>query len=130
MRRPRGTYPRSRHIGALAAAVDELADLTRHATAVVDKRVYTMFSDEGLALADEQAWTDMFVCGIDTEVCVLKTAVDAFELGIRPWLVTDASASHSGQEPHNAGVLFAQKMIGRKQAIACSEIEGILSLES
>lgn len=69
----------------------------------------------------------MFVCGIDTEVCVLKTAVDAFERGIRAWLLTDASASHSGREPNDAGVLVAQKMLGRKQTIATVEVEGAIS---
>ena len=65
----------------------------------------------------------MFVCGIDTEVCVLKTAVDAFEHGIRAWLLTDASASHSGQPAHDAGVLVAEKMIGRLQTIKTADVE-------
>ncbi|GAA4980593.1 isochorismatase family cysteine hydrolase [Pseudonocardia tropica] len=100
--------------------VDELEELSRKATAVVDKKVYTLFDDEGAALVAEHGWTDMFVCGIDTEVCVLKTAVDAFEHDIRACLLTDASASHSGLAPHQAGVLVAQKMIGRQQTISVS----------
>ena len=107
--------------------VDELQDLSRKATAVVDKKVYTLFNEEGSALADARQWTDMFVCGIDTEVCVLKTAVDAFEHGIRSWVLTDVSASHSGQVPHDAGVLVAQKMIGRRQTITTASIETIIS---
>jgi nicotinamidase-related amidase len=59
--------------------VDQLQDLSRKATAVVDKKIYTLFNDEGVELAEARLWTDMFVCGIDTEVCVVKTAVDAFE---------------------------------------------------
>lgn len=107
--------------------VDELKNLSNLATAVIDKQIYTLFDEKGIALAESRQWTDMFVCGIDTEVCVLKTAVDAFERGIRAWLVTDASASHSGQAPHDAGVLVGQKMIGRQQTIARSEIEGVLA---
>lgn len=107
--------------------VDGLQGLSREATAVIDKKMYTLFTDEGVQLARKRQWSDMFVCGIDTEVCVLKTAVDAFEQGIRAWLVTDASASHSGQVPHDAGVLVAQKMIGRQQTISCAEIENHLS---
>ncbi len=102
--------------------VEELQDLSREATAVVDKKIYTLFDDVGTALAEARRWTDMFVCGIDTEVCVLKTAVDAFERGIRAWLLTDASASHSGTVPHDAGVLVAQKMIGRGHTITQQEI--------
>jgi nicotinamidase-related amidase len=106
--------------------VDELQELSKQALAVVDKKIYTMFTDEGTELARSRGWTDMFVCGIDTEVCVLKTAVDGFEHGIRAWLLTDASASHSGREPHDAGVLVAQKMIGRRQTISQSEAEAIV----
>ncbi|AEA22304.1 isochorismatase hydrolase [Pseudonocardia dioxanivorans CB1190] len=103
--------------------VDELQELSKQALAVVDKKVYTLFTEEGAELAREHGWTDMFVCGIDTEVCVLKTVVDAFERGVRAWLLTDASASHSGEPPHSAGVLVAQKMIGRQQTISVAELE-------
>lgn len=102
--------------------VDELQELSKRALAVIDKRIYTLFTSEGTALAEARGWTDMFVCGIDTEVCVLKTAVDAFEHDIRAWLLVDASASHSGPEPHSAGVLVAQKMIGRQQTIRSADI--------
>jgi nicotinamidase-related amidase len=101
--------------------VDELQELSKHALAIVDKLIYTMFNDEGTELARERKWTDMFVCGIDTEVCVLKTAVDAFERGIRAWVLSDASASHSGAAPHDAGILVAQKMIGRGQTIHAAD---------
>lgn len=107
--------------------VDELQELSRQTLPIVDKKVYTLFNEEGTELAEERGWTDMFVCGIDTEVCVLKTAVDAFERGIRPWVLTDASASHSGQGPHDAGVLVAQKMIGRRQTIKYGEMEGLVA---
>ncbi|GEL23833.1 hydrolase [Pseudonocardia sulfidoxydans NBRC 16205] len=107
--------------------VDELQDLSRKATAVIDKTIYTLFNDEGSALAESLQWTDMFVCGIDTEVCVLKTAVDAFEHGIRSWLLTDASASHSGRLAHDAGVQVAEKMLGRLQTISTVDVEGCLS---
>ncbi|MGD9986356.1 isochorismatase family cysteine hydrolase [Pseudonocardia sp.] len=103
--------------------VDDLEDLTHKVTAVIDKRIYSLFNDEGIALAVSRRWTDMFVCGIDTEVCVLKTAVDAFEHGIRAWLITDASASHSGDPAHRAGVLVAEKMIGRRQTITTADVE-------
>lgn len=97
--------------------VPELQPLVSYAVAVIDKHVYTMFTDEGEQLAKDRAWTEVYVCGIDTEVCVLKTAVDAFERDIVPRLVVDASASHSGSEAHDAGLLVAQKMIGRRQLV-------------
>lgn len=102
--------------------VPELQPLASHAVAVIDKRIYTMFTDEGEQLAKNRGWTEVYVCGIDTEVCVLKTAVDAFERGIVPRLVVDASASHSGAEAHDAGLLVAQKMIGRRQLVQVADL--------
>lgn len=102
--------------------VPELQPLASHALAVIDKRIYTMFTDEGEQLAKDRGWTEAYVCGIDTEVCVLKTAVDAFERDIVPRLVVDASASHSGSEAHEAGLLVAQKMIGRRQLIRSTDL--------
>ena len=97
--------------------VPELQAYTAQSVGVVQKRVYTLFTDEGEQLAKDRGWTEIYVCGIDTEVCVLKTAVDAFERNIVPWLITDASASHSGPEAHSAGLIVAAKMIGLRQLV-------------
>lgn len=106
--------------------VTELNSLVADSVGCVDKKMYSLFNDEGEKLAQDRAWTDMFVCGIDTEVCVLKTAVDAFERGIRSWVLSDASASHSGKAAHDAGLLVAGKMIGRRQVIECGEIASLM----
>lgn len=101
--------------------VDELASYVDQAT-VLDKHVYTMFSTEGSALVAERGWTDLVFCGIATESCVLKSAVDAFELGYTPWVLTDASASHAGREAHGAGLLCAQRFIGAAQLITTEQL--------
>ena len=102
--------------------VDELQPLTGRPARVIDKRVYTLFADEGEALVQSRGWTDLYICGIDTEVCVLKTAVDAFERNITPWLISDASASHAGTETHRAGLLVATKLIGPRQIISATDV--------
>lgn len=103
--------------------VPELAELAEKATAIVDKTVYSLFADDkGRALVRDQGWTDIYVCGIATESCVLKTAVDAFELDLTPWLIEDASASHAGEHVHQAGVLVTQRFIGQGQIITTADI--------
>jgi nicotinamidase-related amidase len=102
---------------------DELKPLASHATAVVDKDIYTLFNDDGAALVKERGWTDLYICGIDTNSCVLKTAVDAFERNLTPWILADACASHSGPEVHAAGLLVAAKFIGPRQIIETSAVQ-------
>lgn len=101
----------------------ELVSLAEKAVAIIDKHTYSLFADkQGASLVLERGWTDIYVCGIATESCVLKTAVDAFELDLTPWLIEDASASHAGAEVHAAGVLVASRFIGEGQIVRISDI--------
>ncbi|MGC4809057.1 isochorismatase family cysteine hydrolase [Micromonospora sp. DT228] len=102
--------------------VPELAQHASRARAVIDKKIYSYFSPEGAALAEEEGWTDLVFCGVATESCVLKSAVDAFERDVTPWLVTDACASHGGQAAHDAGLLVARRFIGAGQLIKIDDI--------
>lgn len=96
--------------------VPELADAAAKAP-VINKHGYTLFNEEGRALVEENGWTELVFCGIDTEICVLKSAVDAFEAGITPWILTDASASHSSQASHDAGIFIGRRFIGPSQFV-------------
>jgi len=102
-----------------APDTDLVPELAPHVgqSPVVDKRIYSLFTPEGTQLVDKHRWTDLYICGIDTESCVLKTAVDAFERDLTPWIVKDACASHAGSESHNAGLLVARRFIGWSQII-------------
>ncbi|MDT5039414.1 MAG: hypothetical protein QOE51_399 [Actinoplanes sp.] len=88
---------------------------------VFDKRTYSLLNAEGIELVRSRGWTDIYVCGIATESCVLKTAVDAFEVGLTPWLIEDASASHAGPVAHEAGLLVTRRFIGEGQIISTAE---------
>ena len=109
-----------------APDTDLVPELAPHVgqSPVVDKYIYSLFTPEGTQLVDEHHWTDLYICGIDTDSCVLKTAVDAFERDLMPWIVQDACASHAGPEPHNAGLLVARRFIGRSQIISAAGLPG------
>lgn len=102
--------------------VTELAPYVSPHTPVIDKYIYTLFTPEGTHLVDERGWTDLYICGIDTDSCVLKTAVDAFERDLTPWILKDACASHAGPEAHAAGLLIAGRFIGTKQIIQTASL--------
>jgi nicotinamidase-related amidase len=124
---PGSTFERLIHWTRLREApetdiVPELAPLAARATAIVDKTIYSLFNGEGDRLVRDHGWTDLYVCGIATESCVLKTAVDAFERDITPWVIADASASHAGPVAHDAGILVASRFIGKDQIIAVKDV--------
>lgn len=98
--------------------VDEILPYAEHERAyALDKTIYSLFSAEGGLLVREHGWTDLLLCGIATDGCVLKTAVDAFEAGYTPWVLRDACASHAGDIVHEAGLLLAGRFIGRDQVL-------------
>lgn len=102
--------------------VPELAAYVDDTTPVVNKNVYTLFTHEGEQLVRDNGWTNLYLCGIDTDNCVLKTAVDAFERGLTPWIIADASSSTGGQPAHDAGLLVARRFIGVGQVITSDNL--------
>jgi nicotinamidase-related amidase len=90
---------------------------------VIDKESYTSLTSDFRSLLKEHATQEVFVCGIATDGCVLKTSVDLFETGITPYVLSDLCASHAGDEVHRAGLLLLGRFIGRDQVITSDAIK-------
>jgi len=101
--------------------IPELEPYVKGST-VLDKTIYSLFTDAGVDLVARNGWSDLVICGIATESCVCKTAVDAFERNLTPWVVTDACASHAGEEAHAAGLLVTGRFIGPNQLITSHDV--------
>ncbi|MCL7457756.1 cysteine hydrolase [Micromonospora sp. MSM11] len=110
--------------------VTELQPYAEQATAIVDKRIYSLFDDRGAEVVAKRGWTDLCVCGIATESCVLKTVVDAFERNLTPWLIEGASISHAGQKAHDAGLLVAERFVGRGPIITTTSLDSLMAVSS
>ncbi|MFI9644469.1 cysteine hydrolase [Micromonospora sp. NPDC051925] len=95
---------------------------------VLDKRICSPFTQDGEEIFTRFGWADVYFCGIATESCVLKGAVDAFERNLTSWLIEDASASHAGPQAHEAGLLVARRFIGPGQVISLSGIPSKLTM--
>ncbi|MGV9408324.1 cysteine hydrolase family protein [Nocardia sp. NPDC003693] len=113
--------------------VDVLEPLAARAGAhTLDKTTYTALTPKGLELLHDLDVTDLIICGIATDACVLKTALDAFEQGFVPWVVRDAVASnatrHPAQEIHDSALLHISRLVGARQLIeACEVLDAIES---
>ncbi len=94
------------------ALVTELAPYVDEAAAVIDKAQASIFTSEGARLIREAGWSDLVLCGIDTDACVYDSAMAAYQGGYRPWIVTDACASTGGAQYHEAALLLAARNIG------------------
>jgi nicotinamidase-related amidase len=59
----------------------------------------------------EQIW----IVGLDTDMCVLKIAMDLFDMGIEPVVLVDCCASTAGLQAHLAGLSILSRNIGPHQ---------------
>ena len=82
---------------------------------IIRKSTYTCVTPDFLDTLRQQRVTKVHICGIDTDVCVMKCAMDLFENGIRPVVLSKASASHAGDEYHQNALLLLRRQIGSGQ---------------
>lgn len=93
---------------------------------IFDKTHYTPFTNEFKAFLKENNIGRIFICGVATDSCVMKSAIDSFESGIQPIVVRDACYSHAGEEAHAAGLLVISRNIGRGQVKTIDEISDMI----
>lgn len=67
------------------------------------------------------------VVGIDTDMCVLKIAMDLFDRGIEPIVLTDCCASTAGLQAHLAGLAVLSRNIGAQRLRDAGLGEGTLA---
>ncbi|MFD5881051.1 isochorismatase family cysteine hydrolase [Streptomyces yangpuensis] len=109
------------------ALVAELEPYVGSAAAVIDKSVSSALTEDLVRVVAEQHWTDLVICGIDTDSCVYDTAVAAYHGGLTPWIVTDACASTGGVEVHQAALLLARRNIGADQLLTIAQVAARVS---
>ncbi|MFI0742688.1 isochorismatase family cysteine hydrolase [Streptomyces sp. NPDC021100] len=99
------------------AFAKELDPFIDDSALVIDKAQASAFTPEGSQLIQDSGWSDLVLCGIDTDACVYDSATAAYQRGYRPWVVTDACASSGGSQYHEAALLLAARNLGSDQLI-------------
>ena len=94
--------------------VEELSSLAR-AENVFSKDGLTGMPDELSNRLLNDAIQQINMVGLDTDMCVLKIALDAFDRGIEPVILVDCCASTAGLQAHLAGLAILSRNIGPHQ---------------
>ncbi|MDB5185241.1 MAG: hydrolase [Candidatus Saccharibacteria bacterium] len=89
---------------------------------VYDKTTYAAWSPEISQRCNSEKIDTVILCGVDTDQCVLATAIAIFESGLRPVVVQDCCASGAGSEFHEAALLLIQRLIGRDQLVMSKDV--------
>ncbi|MGD1895112.1 MAG: isochorismatase family cysteine hydrolase [Cyclobacteriaceae bacterium] len=96
---------------------DIVTDLQNKATITIDKYVYSSLTPEFLEYLNTHTIREIYLAGIDTDICVLKTAVDLFEHGFRPIVLADCCMSHADISYHQKALDILPRFIGREQIV-------------
>lgn len=84
---------------------------------VMDKHIYTCVTPAFLDDLRKKGIEEVAICGIDTDACVSACAIDLFENGFKPLLLSEACASHAGAEYHEAALRILARLIGKNQIV-------------
>lgn len=87
-------------------------------------------SDDLVEYLHQQQIKRVSIVGIDTDMCVLKIAMDLFDLGIEPVILTDCCASTAGLQAHFAGLAVLSRNIGAGRLRDAGLNDGVLAAPS
>jgi nicotinamidase-related amidase len=77
-----------------------------------NKDTYSAFKSEDFRkYLEDNKITNLFICGFDTDACVLATSYEAFDLGYRVEVLEDLTASTKGREYRDSGLLIIKRRI-------------------
>lgn len=76
---------------------------------VFDKTTYSSLHE------DMKIYDEIHICGLETDACILKTALDLFENNIRPVILSDLCFSNGGVSLHRMALDVLKRNIGEEQ---------------
>ena len=95
------------------------AEIVPYIDITMKKQCYSAVNDELLRVLKENnngyLPERVFLVGMDTDCCVLSTAISLFEVNIRPIVLEEYTGSTGGAEAHWAGLQCLRRIIGNRQ---------------
>jgi nicotinamidase-related amidase len=97
----------------------ELVEVIRfYANRVIRKNTYGLYKgqlqtevDRGL---EEDVERVVYLCGVDTDACVMTMAMELFDLGIKPIILSNYCASTGGKDLHDMAMKILRRSLGDK----------------
>ena len=88
-----------------------------HGFSVIDKTQYSAYTPALLNYIKDKQIDQIYLCGLDTDCCVLITAIDLFEHGYDIYVLQDFCASSGGETMHQAGLMIGRRNIGKNRVV-------------
>lgn len=79
---------------------------------ILDKNSYSAVTCNLKKIIADGQYDNVYLCGLDTDSCVLATAFDLFDIGVKPTIIIDGCASSGGYSYHAAAELIMRRSFG------------------
>lgn len=99
-----------------------IGDLEKGGYEVIEKSTYSAWLPQIIGRLERDNVDELVMFGLDSHACVLKTALDAFDAGAKPVVLTDLSRSSEGKERNEQGLELIGALIGEKQLITSNKL--------
>lgn len=109
-------YKKLNYKGCMTAKQQEIVIHTVNYK-IFDKRVYTAVNSELKQFIEKNKIDEIYLCGFDTDACILKTALDLFENNYCVKIIENCCMSSYGKEVHQNAINILKKLIGEKNII-------------
>jgi len=83
---------------------------------------YTVLNDELSGFLKKNKITKVYLAGIYTDVCIIKTAMDLFDNNIETFVIEDACNSLHGKTNHDSAIDSLKYILGKKQILLTNDV--------
>lgn len=83
---------------------------------------YTVLNEELKEFISKNKITKVYLCGVYTDVCIIKTAMYLFDNKIETFVIEDACNSLHGKKNHNSAIDSLRHILGKKKILLTSDI--------
>ena len=90
----------------------ELAIEIEEKDKTIYKNTYSAVTDDLKSLICNGKYKKAYICGVETDSCVLATAFELFDNGVKPMIIIDGCASMRGKKFHKAAELIMRRSFG------------------
>ena len=98
----------------------DLSDRDPAKTLVLTKVFFSAFTEVARNWITGSDVSEIHICGMDTDMCVMRTATDVMEHDYRPVLLLDLCASTGGEPCHANALIQFKRLIGKDQILSGS----------
>jgi len=88
----------------------------------IQHNTYTILNDELKEFIKSNKITKVYLTGIYTDVCIIKTAMDLFDNDNKTFVIEDACNSLHGKTNHDSAIDSLKHILGKKQILLTNDV--------